>query len=165
MRGNLSAPSAIGPRDGFVPKEDAMKKWMMVALLSVSACASVPRPSPSDALSGTWRGVVRKGLLESVVLVEFSRTSDGYRGKYWGSAPIGAPLALTGIDLSHSVRFEVPGMGVFQGELGAETMEGTFKDAEGAGSFRLEKQPDPDDLRFVSTAQSEGGSPRAHGRG
>jgi hypothetical protein len=44
------------------------------------------------------------------------------------------------IELGHSLRFEVPRMGVFDGEIAGETMEGTFQDAEGAGSFRLEKQ-------------------------
>jgi hypothetical protein len=129
-----------------------MKKRMVVALLSMCACASIRASAGSrdDALSGTWRGVVRKGLLESVVLLEFSRTDAGYRGKYWGTAPIGSPVPLTGIELGHSVRFEVPQMGMFEGEIAGETLEGTFEDTQGAGSFRLEKQPDWDDLRFGS---------------
>jgi len=38
-------------------------------------------------------------------------------------------------------------MGVFDGEIAGETMEGTFHDAEGAGSFRLQKQIAWDALR------------------
>jgi hypothetical protein len=141
----LIAASAIGSADGFLPKEDAMKKWMMmVALLSLCACAGVSRAwagSRDDALSGTWRGVVRKGLLESVVYFEFARTGAGYRGEYWGGAPVGAPVALSSIELGHSIQFEIPQMGVFHGEIVGETIEGTFEDANGSGSFRLEKQP------------------------
>jgi hypothetical protein len=134
------AASAIRAADGFLPMEDAMKKWTMFALLSTFACAGVSRASADDALSGPWQGVVRKGMLENVVYFDFSRTDTGYRGNYWGRAPIGTPVSLSGIELGHSVRFEVPQMGVFDGEIAGETMEGTFHDAEGAGSFRLQKQ-------------------------
>src|SRR5437016_1589164 len=33
LRGNLSVASAIGSADGFLPKEDAMMKWTILALL------------------------------------------------------------------------------------------------------------------------------------
>jgi hypothetical protein len=121
--------------------EDAMKKWTMFALLSTAAFAGGSRASTGDALSGPWHGVVRKGMLENVVYFDFSRTDTGYRGNYWGAAPVGAPVSLSGIELGHSVRFEVPRMGAFDGELVGETIVGTFHDAEGAGSFRLQKQP------------------------
>jgi hypothetical protein len=126
-----------------LPKEEVMKR-MMIALLSLSlcACAGVSRAQGNDALSGTWRGVLRKGALESVVIFEFSRTEAGYRGTYWGTAPVGRPVPLTGVEFGHSVRFEVPELALFDGELAGEMMEGTFQDANGAGSFRLEKQPD-----------------------
>ena len=122
-----------------------MKKRMMVALLgAVCACAGLPRAS-DDALSGTWRGVVRKGALESVVVFQFSRMESGYRGNYWGMPPLTAPIPLTGIELGHSVRFEVPRVGVFHGEIGGEAIDGTFEDAQGPGSFHLEKQGPLDD--------------------
>jgi hypothetical protein len=142
----LSAASAIGSTDGFLPKEDVMKKQMLIALLSLCACATLSRSSGTDALSGTWRGVVRKGLVESVVWFDFTRTDAGYRGSYWGMAPPGVRVALTGVELGHSVRFEVPRMGVFEGEIAGEMMEGSFADAQGTGSFQLEKQPDWDAL-------------------
>jgi len=124
-----------------------MKKQMLIALLSVCACATLSRSSGNDALSGTWRGVVRKGLVESVVWFDFTRTDAGYRGNYWGMAPPGERVALAGVELGHSVRFEVPRMGVFEGEIAGETMEGTFVDAQGAGSFQLAKQLDWDALQ------------------
>ncbi len=127
------------------------KRMMMMFLLSVFACASVPGAlgaSRDDTLSGTWRGVVRKGMLESVVLMEFSRAGSGYRGKYWGTTPVGAPVPLAGIELGHSVRFEIPELGVFDGEISGETMKATLEDAQGGGSFRLEKQLAWDDPRL-----------------
>ena len=91
--------------------------------------------------------MVRKGLVESVVWFDFTRTDAGYRGNYWGMAPPGERVALAGVELGHSVRFEVPRMGVFEGEIAGETMEGTFVDAQGAGSFQLAKQLDWDALQ------------------
>jgi len=87
-------------------------------------------------------------MLESVVLMEFSRAGSGYRGKYWGTTPVGAPVPLAGIELGHSVRFEIPELGVFDGEISGETMKGTLEDAQGGGSFRLEKQLAWDDPRL-----------------
>ena len=108
------------------------KRVMTIVFLSVCACANVSRGAPrDDALSGTWRGVVRKGLLESVVLMEFSRAGSGYRGKFWGTTPVGAPVPLAGIELGHSVRFEVPRLGVFDGDIRGEVIEGTFEDLSG----------------------------------
>ena len=125
------------------------KRVMTIVLLSVCACANVSRGAPrEDALSGTWRGVVRKDLLESVVLMEFSRAGSGYRGKFWGTTPVGAPVPLAGIELGHSVRFEVPRLGVFDGDIRGEVIEGTFEDLQGSGSFRLEKQLEWDDPRL-----------------
>jgi hypothetical protein len=141
----LSAPSAIGSADGSLPKEDVMKR-MMVGVLSLCACASISRASASDALSGTWRGAVRKGALESVVWLEFARTDAGYRGSYFGTTPPGERIALNGIEFGHSVRFEVPQIGVFDGEISGDTMEGTFVDAQGGGSFRVDKQAEWDAL-------------------
>ena len=118
-----------------------MKKTMMVALLgAVCACAGLSRTG-NDALSGTWRGVVRKGALESVVLFQFSRMESGYQGNYWGTPPLSTPIPLARVELGHSVLFEVPQVGVFHGELAGETMQGTFEDAQGPGSFYLQKQP------------------------
>ena len=115
-------------------------KRMMIAMMSLCACAGIARASATDELSGTWRGVVRKGMLETVVWFDFSPTDHGYRGNYWATAPAGLQVPLTGIELGHSVRFEVPGLGVFHGEIAREAMEGTFEDTQGGGSFLLEKQ-------------------------
>jgi hypothetical protein len=121
-------------------------KRMMIALMSLCACASVSRASAEDQLSGTWRGVVRKGALESPVWFDFARMDAGYRGSYFGTTPPGERIALAGIELGHSVRFEVPRIGTFEGEISGETIEGTFVDAQGAGSFHVDKQVEWDAL-------------------
>src|SRR5438128_1246147 len=123
------------------------EKRMLIALLSGWAWASLPRSSGNAAPGGTWRGVVREGLVESVVWFDVTRPDARYRGNYWGMAPPRERVALTGVELGHSVRFEVPRMGVFEGEIAGETMEGTFVDAQGAGSFQLAKQQDWDALQ------------------
>jgi len=126
-----------------------MRNWMTMGTLALlCSCAGMSRAN-EDALSGTWRGVVRKGALESVVVFDFSRAGAGYRGNYWGMVPVATPIPLTGIDLGHSIHFEVPRLGVFEGELEKGVMEGNFQDSQGGGSFHLEKQPDSDDARLA----------------
>ena len=47
--------------------------------------------------------------------------------------------------LRRAVHFEIPQMGIFDGTADGESMQGTFRDDTGEGSFRLEKQIDWDD--------------------
>src|SRR5204863_501262 len=73
----------------FPSKEDTMRKWMRTIAIfgALCSCAGASH-AREDELSGTWRGVVRKGAIETVVLFDFSRTEGGYRGNYWGAAPL-----------------------------------------------------------------------------
>ena len=54
---------------------------------------------------------------------------------------------MSNVQLGRSVHFEIPQMGVFDGTSSGETMEGTFRDATGQGSFTLAKELDPEDPR------------------
>jgi hypothetical protein len=47
--------------------------------------------------------------------------------------------------LGSSLRFEVPQQVHFEGILRDNTIEGTFLDGQGGGSFTLEKQPENKD--------------------
>jgi len=143
-------PQSVPATTAFPSKEDTMRKWMTTIAIfgALCSCAGASH-AREDELSGTWRGVVRKGAIETVVLFDFSRTEGGYRGNYWGAAPLRDAVPLAGIELGHSVRFEIPRLGVFQGELASGTIEGTYQDSQGGGSFHLEKQPDPDVARMA----------------
>ena len=126
-----------------------MKKMFAMSMLVLSACASPSGAmrSSAESFAGPWRGVLTKGGARSPADFRFSGSESGYQGFFWGREL--TPVALSNVQLGRSVHFEIPQMGVFDGTSSGETMEGTFRDASGEGSFTLEKQPDPDDPRNV----------------
>lgn len=124
-----------------------MKKMIALSMLVFSACAGPwgAVRSPAESFAGPWHGVLVKGLARSAADFRFSPSESGYQGFFWGRAL--TPVALSNVQLGRSVHFEIPQMGVFDGVSSGETMEGTFHDGDGEGSFRLEKQRDWDDAR------------------
>jgi hypothetical protein len=91
--------------------------------------------------------VLVKGDMTTAADFQFAATEGGYRGSYWGRAL--TPIPLSNGELGHSIHFEIPKVAAFDGTIRGETIEGTFSDGNGGGSFRLEKQPDQDDPRYV----------------
>src|SRR5207237_8158222 len=120
-----------------------MKKVILVSLAGRFACAGTLRPGPAESLVGPWQGVLVKGETRSVAEFRFAGGQEGYQGFYWSRALV--PVPLTNVEVGHSIHFEIPQVGVFDGTLGDDTIEGTFRDAGGQGSFKLRKQPDRDD--------------------
>ncbi len=128
-----------------------MKKLIGLSLLVASACAgpstALGRSTFAGAIVGQWRGVLVKGDIRTPADFQFAAKEDGYRGSYWGRAL--TPIALSNVELGHSIHFEIPQIAAFDGTIRGETIEGTFSDGNGGGSFRLEKQPDWDDPRYA----------------
>ena len=125
-----------------------MKTMIASSMLILCVCAIPARaamPGPAESLAGPWRGTLVKGEARSAADFRFSASAGGYQGFFWGRALM--PVALKNVQLGHSVHFEIPQMGVFDGTSDGETMEGTFRDETGEGSFRLDKQLDWDDPR------------------
>jgi hypothetical protein len=131
---------------GFSRREISMK-MIALSMLVLSACAgpSANTRSPAGEFAGPWHGVLSRGEARSPADFRFSASDGGYQGFFWGQAL--TPIVLSEVHLGRSVHFEVPQGGVFDGISSGETMEGTFRDATGGGSFRLEKQLDWDDPR------------------
>lgn len=102
----------------------------------------------SDALAGHWRGVYGDGPAQTVIELQFDQTAAGYHGHLWSAVPAGTSLPVSAVELGHSVRFAVPPIGVFEGELHGDFLVGTVSGQNG-GPFRLRKEPAADDLRFV----------------
>jgi hypothetical protein len=128
-----------------------MKKMIALSMLVLSACASPSGAmrSSAESFAGPWRGVLMKGETRSPADFRFSASEAGYQGFFWGRAL--TPVPLSNVQLGRSVHFEIPEMGIFDGTSSGETMEGTFRDGAGEGSFRLEKQLDSDDPRNSQT--------------
>ncbi len=124
-----------------------MRTTIASSILILSACA-IPAGkmrNSSESFAGPWRGVLVKGEASIPADFRFSTGEGGYQGFFWGRTL--TPIALKNLQLGHSVHFEIPQMAVFDGTANGETMEGTFRDGTGEGSFRLEKQLDWDDPR------------------
>ncbi len=117
-----------------------MNRMIALSALVLSACAMNSKAMRAqEDFDGPWQGVLVKGQLHSRVDFRFSASEGGYQGFYWGSSL--TPVALKDLRLGSAVHFEVPQLGVFDGTSSGETIEGTFSDGSGDGSFRLEKDP------------------------
>jgi len=127
-----------------------MNKMIAMALLALSACAGAARATRSsmESPAGSWRGTLTKGEARSVVEFDFSTGATGWKGFFWGRSL--TPIPLKNVQLGQSVHFEIPQMGIFDGISSGETMEGSFRDESGEGSFKLEKQIAWDDPRNAS---------------
>jgi len=123
-----------------------MKKLIALSLLVASACAgpaaALGRRTSAESIVGQWRGVLVKGDMRTPADFQFAATEGGIRGSYWGRAL--TPIALTNLELGHSIHFEIPQIAAFDGTLSGETIEGRFTDGNGGGSFLLEKLPGPE---------------------
>jgi hypothetical protein len=117
----------------------------MIAMLLATACAAPGQMmrSSSPSFAGPWQGVLTKGDTRTAAEFHFAQRQDGYEGFLWGRTL--TPIELRNVQLGRSVHFEIPELGIFDGTGDGETMEGTFRDGTGQGSFRLEKGPEPTD--------------------
>ncbi len=124
-----------------------MKKLIALSLLVASACAgpstALGRSTSAESIAGQWRGVLVKGEVRIPADFQFAAIEGGLRGSYWG--PALTPIALSNVELGHSIHFEIPHVAAFDGIISGETIEGRFTDGNGGGFFRLEKQTGRDD--------------------
>lgn len=172
-RGNELTPAQIVMRefssrvcgDGpFGRMEIAMTRMMAYTLLVLCSCASSTRvlARREDSLAGRWRGELVKGVIRSPADFEFAGQDGDYRGLWQSPAAtvtlskveLGTPLlaasgGLGNVQLGSSIRFEMVEQGSFEGMIRGETIEGTFRDKQGGGWFKLEKQPELKDARQV----------------
>src|SRR4051812_25203388 len=130
-----------------------MKNLILCSTLALCACAASAKTTMRDSgesIAGEWKGVVVKGDTRTLTEVQF--TGREPRLTFWGSemTPIspedlGRPTAI--VAHGRAIHFEVPRAGTFDGVVDGESMQGTFTDATGSGTFKLEKEPAWDDPR------------------
>ena len=125
-------------------RSSATLPFLLLATFVSAAHADVA----SDALAGHWRGVFGNGPGETVIELQFDQSAAGYRGHFWSAVPAGTSLPVSEVELGRSVRFAVPPMGVFEGEIHGDVLVGTVSGPSG-GPFKLRREPAADDLRFV----------------
>lgn len=144
-----------------------MKHMWKSALVALCACASstAALAGRTGTLDGSWKGVLVKGMVRSPTFFEFHSDSGRYEGSWWSPSLTSVTLArvelaspaiasasgpVGNVQLGSTVRFEVPSQGVFEGTLRDDSIDGTFRDGEGSGSFHLEKERDAmNDVRYT----------------
>ena len=120
------------------------------ALFLFLSAVTVPAArADTDALAGHWRGTVGSRLGESALELQFDQASSGYRGHYWSTTPAGTSFPVDELRGSRSIRFAVPNIGIFEGEMHGDSLDGTYTGPAGSGQFHVVKAPAPDDLQFV----------------
>jgi hypothetical protein len=125
-----------------------MKIQATLPFLLLATLVSAARgDTSSDTLAGHWRGVLGDGPAQTVIELQFDQSPAGYRGHFWSAVPAGTSLAVSDVEIGHSVRFAIPPLGVFDGEIHGDVLVGTVSGQSG-GPFRLRKER-ADDLRFV----------------
>src|SRR5579859_3899594 len=123
-----------------------MNKILAISLVALGACASTSgalgRRAAADSVVGPWHGVLVKGENPSIADFRFSSRDGALSGFYWG--PARTAVALSNVQLGNSIHFEIPPAAVFEGTVSGDTIQGTFRDGDAGGSFKLEKQIDWD---------------------
>jgi hypothetical protein len=108
------------------------------------SAATLSARADADALGGRWRGTFSSPSGDSVIELQFDQSAGIYRGHYWTTTPDGTSFTVDPAGAGQSIRFVVPNVGVFQGRLRGDVLEGTFTDADRAGTFRVNRAPEPD---------------------
>ncbi len=124
-------------------------KLQNALLLFLSAATVSAARADTDALAGRWRGRIGSPKGETAIELRFDQAPAGYRGHYWSTTPPGASFPVDELRGSRSIRFAVPNLGIFEGELHGDVFEGTYTGPGGSGTFHVDKAPAPDDLQFV----------------
>lgn len=120
-----------------------MKLATFLFLFLSSVTLSSARADP-DTLGGSWSGTYFTPSSENVIDLQFDQTDGVYRGHY---TPSGTSFPVS--EAGQAIRFVVPNVGIFQGRLHGDVLEGNFIGAGGTGPFRINRGSEPDFSQFV----------------
>jgi hypothetical protein len=111
-----------------------MKRLFMAAVFCGCAASFAAGAARNGDVAGDWRGAVAKGALRSVAYLHLAEKQGSWSGSWWGMDPQSVALQHVRVDDGH-VHFEVPGVAVFDASLEGDTLQGTFHDSAGDGTF------------------------------
>jgi hypothetical protein len=140
----VAAPSRL-PNGNSAVGRFAMKLHALLFLFLSSVTISSAH-ADAAGLDGRWRGTYNPGS-EPAIELQFDESDGLYRG-YVGAAQSGTSFPVERLVPGQAIRFVVPNLGIFQGRLHGDVLEGTFTGAAGTGSFHLDRGPEPD-FQFV----------------
>jgi hypothetical protein len=115
--------------------------FAIASIFTVAACAGAPsRPYSDDAVSGRWQGVLLRDGLRSPISVDFFERDRDWEGRFAAGSE-SVPLRDVRVTTT-TVRFELPGEGVFEGSVAGDSIAGSVSGPV-SGSFALTRHPDP----------------------
>jgi hypothetical protein len=117
--------------------------FVIGSILILAACAGAPvRPYGYEGVAGEWRGAVLRDGLREPIAVQFLREGDWQARLSSGTGSSSLPLQDVRVTAT-KVRFEVPGEGVFEGNVVGDSIAGSVS-GPASGSFTLSRQPQPE---------------------
>ena len=116
--------------------------FLFLASVSISAARA-----DSGTLTGHWQGTVASPGPETTFDLQIDEQDGVYLGNYSTTmrARTSFPIARQG----QSVRFAIPNVGVFEGQLHGDVLEGNIVTDEENESVRFEKGSEPGFRDFV----------------
>ena len=119
-------------------------KLSAFAFLFLSSVAVSSAHADTDRLGGRWRGTYSSPLPDTVIELQFDQAAGLYRGRYWSARRSETDFPANEPGFGDTVRFAVPNVGVFEGRLHGDTIEGNFVSAEGTAAAHVSRAPEPD---------------------
>jgi hypothetical protein len=96
---------------------------------------TLAKPSPQD-LTGHWEGFVVAQAVRMGVSFDFVQTATATSGRFTSETQRAMDYPLNSVTVNgHAVHFVLGDDMVFDGDLQADVITGTFKDSDQSGSF------------------------------
>jgi hypothetical protein len=110
--------------------------------LFLSSVAVSSAHADTGEVDGRWRGTYSSPSSENAIDLRVEESAGLHEGHLdtAGSAT-SFPIENLG---GEAIRIVVPNLGIFEGQVRGNVLEGTFTGASGTGSFRLDRAPEPD---------------------
>jgi hypothetical protein len=119
--------------------------------LLVSSFA-MPAFAQGDEVAGTWDGTLERNGARVTVAMQFTDEGGVWRGRLQTDGA-SSPMERLSVD-GERVRFELPGQGVFDGQISSDSLVGSVSGSN-PGSFSL-KREEPAEGPFGDAIGSEG---------
>lgn len=114
--------------------------------LFLSSVAISSAHADTGEVDGRGRATYSSASSESAIDLRVEESAGLYQGH------VGAADDATSFPVEHlggeAIRIVVPNLGIFEGQVRGDVLEGTFTGASGAGSFRLDRASEPDFLQM-----------------
>jgi len=123
-----------------------MKLHTALFLFLTSVTLSAAR-ADTDKLAGRWHATLAAPGSET----SFDLEVDEHDGVYTGSwtAPMKSRMSFPLVRQGHAIRFAIPNLGIFEGELHGDVLEGNIVNEDEKDPVHFDRAPESDFRDFV----------------